>query len=121
MKKQNLLTGIIGGVLGFVGMIVSLVQGKSPAKSGAARSGGAGPGEKKRPETKGGGGKGKGEHLAIVKKKAHNRQTAAKSATPAKIAKKSLSAAPAKTTEKAASATPAKIAKNIEANAPEKA
>ncbi len=121
MKKQNLLTGIMGGFLGFVGMIVSLVQGKGGAKSGVARSAAASSGEKKKPEKKGGTGKGKGEHLAIVRKKANSRQTTAKTAAPAKAVKKATPAAPAKTTEKAASATPAKVAKNIPANAPVKA
>ena len=121
MKKQNLLTGIMGGVLGFVGMIVALVQGKSTAKSGVAGSGGASSGEKKRPERKGVEGKGKGEPRAMVKKKANKRQTTAKTATPAKMVKKASPAAPAKTTEKAAPATPAKAAKNIAVNAPAKA
>ena len=121
MKKQNLLTGIMGGVLGFMGMIVALVQGKSTVKSGVDRGEGASSGEKKKPERKGVEGKGKGEHLAIVKKKAHKRQTTVKTATPAKMVKKISPAATAKTTEKAAPAATAGAAKSIAVNAPAKA
>jgi hypothetical protein len=109
MKKQNLLTGIMGGVLGFVGMIVALVQGKSTPKSSVARSGGASPGEKKSPERKGKEDKGKGQHLAMARKKKNKRQSTPKTAAPAKIS------------EKGAPATSEKGAQNIAVNAPAKA
>jgi hypothetical protein len=85
MKIRKLLQDVLGGALGFVGMIVSLVRGGKPkATSTEVR----GDGEKEKGGGKRGEAEEKGKHRAIVRKKTAKKQETAKKTAPAKVPQK---------------------------------
>jgi hypothetical protein len=105
MKIRKLLQDVLGGALGFVGMIVSLVRGGKPkATSTEVR----GDGEKEKGGGKRGEAEEKGKHRAIVRKKTAKKQETAKKTAPAKVPKKAVPPIPAKSAKKVASAASAK-------------
>jgi hypothetical protein len=103
MKIRKLLQDVLGGALGFVGMIVSLARGGKPkATSTEVR------GDGERDRGKRGEGEEKGKHRAIVRKKTAKKQETVKKTAPAKVPEKAVPAIPAKSTKKV---TPAATAK----------
>ncbi|HLO25252.1 MAG TPA: hypothetical protein VK187_04010, partial [Geobacteraceae bacterium] len=88
---------MLGGALGVVGMIESMLHG---VKEGAAAAGtpakGKGTGSKKQPVAKEGTGEAKAKRSAVAKKKSVRKPVAAKKATPRAVAVKEGTAAPAK-------------------------
>ena len=107
MKIRNLLQDVLGGALGFVGMIVSLARGGTPKVMST--------------EARGDNEKEKGKHVAIVRKKAAKKQGTAKKTASAKAPKKAVLAVPAKNAKKVVSATSAKVAKKVVPAVPAKA
>ena len=86
MKIRKLLQDVLGGALGFVGMIVSLARGGKPNVTDT--------------EARGDNEKEKGKHVAIVRKKTAKKQETAKKTAPAKVPKKAALAIPAKSAKK---------------------
>ena len=107
MKIQKLLQDVLGGALGFVGMIVSLVRGGRPKVTST--------------EARVHNEKEKGKHGTIVRKKTAKKQEAARKTAPAKVPKKAVLAIPAKSAKKVAPAASAKAAKKVVPAAPAKA
>jgi hypothetical protein len=97
MKIRKLLQDVLGGALGFVGMIVSLARGgKGSAKPKATSTEARGDGEKEKAGRKRGDREEKGKNVAIVRKKTAKKKATAKKAAPAKSVKKVAPVAPAK-------------------------
>ena len=107
MKVRKLLQDILGGALGFVGMIVSLARGGKPKAIST--------------EVRGEGEKEKGKHVAIVRKKTAKKQETARKTAPSKAPKKAVLATPAKSAKKVAPAASAKGAKKAIPAVPAKA
>jgi hypothetical protein len=109
MSVEKKLKDILGGALGLVGMIESLLQGH---KEGAVVAGrpakGKGAGSKKPPVTKKGTGAAKAKPSAVVTKKMVKKPAAARKATPPPVAATKVTAAPAKQVKKAAASVSVK-------------
>jgi len=101
MNIMNKLKDMLGGALGVVGMIVSLLRG---GKEGAAAAGrpaeGKGTGSKKAPVAKGE--KAKAKPSDVVKEKRVGKPVAARKAPPPPVADKGGTAAPATRVKQAA-------------------
>jgi hypothetical protein len=94
MKIKKLMQDVLGGALGVVGMIVSLVRGgKGGAATGDLPARGKSPGRKKPPVARGGTKEAEARHPAVVKKKKAGKPVAARKATPAPTAEKKGAAA----------------------------
>jgi hypothetical protein len=96
VKINKLMQDVLGGALGVIGMIVSLVRGgKKGAAPGALPAREKGLGRKKPPVAKGGMKEAEEKHPAVVKKKRAGKPVAARKATPAPDAEKGGAAAQA--------------------------
>ena len=83
MNIMNKLKDILGGALGFVGMVVSLLRGGKGGTAAAGRPAkGKGTGSKKPPVAKGETEEAKARHSAVAKKKKAGKPVAARKATP---------------------------------------
>jgi hypothetical protein len=109
MKIQKQLQDILGGALGLVGMIESLLH---DGKKGAAVAGqppkGKGTGSKKQPVVKGETEEAKAKHSTVVKKKSVKKPVAAKKANPPPVEGKGSPAASPTRVKKAAASVPVK-------------
>jgi hypothetical protein len=109
MKIKKLMQDVLGGALGVVGMIVSLVRGgKEGAAPGDLPARGNGPGRKKTPVATGGTKEAEAKHPAVFKKKRAGKPVTARKATPAPATGKGGAVAQATRAEQAAAAIPSK-------------
>lgn len=109
MNITKKLQDMLGGALGIVRIIVSLLRG---GKGGAAAAGrpakGKGTGSKRPTVAKRETGETKAKHSAVVKKKKVRKPVAARKATPPSVTGKGGTAAPATRVKQVATSVPVK-------------
>ena len=109
MNIMNKLKDILGGALGFVGMVVSLLRGGKEGAAAADRPAkGKGTGSKKPPAAKGETEEAKARHSAVAKKKKAGKPVAARKATSTPVAGTGDTAAPAAQVKQAAASVSGK-------------